>query len=330
MPCEAWTISSRETPSADTRLLGAPLWDGRPGRVEVWYATFTDTTTGAGYWLHYETVAPNAERPDTAPYAHGWASVFPAGGAPRTERFGPDPIAETDAATWLAVGSSTIGPGRLAGSAGGLAWDLAFDDLSAPLFTFGRTVWQRHLLPGAQCVPWPSATFRGTFAVDSSVDGLHTRVEGRGAVARIYGHSNAHRWCWLHADLDDGAVLELVSATARRPALRGVPPLAMVALRLPGEADWPRVPLLVAPMLRTRIGQSGFTIAGRVGTRRLHVEVGIPAERGVALSYTDPDGSTATCTNSEVADATVVLHHRGQDRRWELTGRAHAEIGRRP
>ena len=252
--------------------------------------------------------------------------MFPAAGSPRTERFGPEPVGGRDASTWLAVGRSLVGPGRLQGSSGGLAWDLDFEDHSLPLFTFGRAVWRWHMLPGAQCVPWPSATFRGTF----SVDGHDARVEGRGAVARIYGHSNAHRWCWLHADLDGAAVLELVSATARRPALRGVPPLAMVALRLPGEADWPRVPMLVAPMLRTRIEGARFTVAGGVGSRRLHVEVDIPTDRAVALSYTDPDGSTATCTNSEVADATITLQHRGKRRRWELTGRAHAEIGRRP
>lgn len=71
-------------------------------------------------------------------------------------------------------------------------------------------------------------------------------------------------------------------------------------------------------------------MSGSLGGRRLQVEVGLPQERCVVLTYIDPDGSTATCTNSELADATVTLDHRGRRRTWDLAGRAHAEIGRRP
>jgi hypothetical protein len=154
-------------------------------------------------------------------------------------------------------------------------------------------------------------------------------------VARIYGHSSAQRWCWLHADLDaDGATLELVAATARRPGLRRLPPLAMAQLRLPGHPDRPRVPALGALALRTRIGTNGFNVSGLLGASVLRVTVALPAERSVSLTYTDPDGSTATCTNSEVADATVTLgplgRGVGRERRWEIIGRAHAETGRRP
>lgn len=300
--------------------LGAPIWDGRPGRVEVWYATFTDASTGTGYWLHYETVAPTTTE---QPYAHGWAAVFDRDQPPRCERFGPEPADPGDPrGGWLTLGAAEVGPRLVRGEAGGLSWDLTFDDVGGPLFTFGRSVWERRLLPGAQCAPWPSASFRGRVAVD----GAEREIHATGAVARIYGHSNAQRWCWLHADLGDGGALELVSATARRRSLRRLPPLAMVQLRLPGERDRPRVPALAAFLLRTRIGESGFRVAGRIGVHLLEVEVNIPSQRAVTLTYTDPDGSTATCTNSEVADATVVFRGRS----WDLAGRAHAEIGRRP
>lgn len=305
--------------------LGPPLWDGRPGRVEVWYATFTDAETGTGYWLHYETVAP-AEGGGN-PYAHGWAAVFAPEAEPLCERFGPEPLSrDSRTAGWLSLRNALVGPGRLAGATGTLSWDLSFEDRSPPLFTFGRRVWDHHLLPGAQCVPWPSADFRGCF----SVAGAECTVQGRGALARIYGHSTAERWCWLHADLGEGGVVELVSATARRRSLRRLRPLAMLQLRLPGEPDRPRIPVLAAPLLRTRIGESGFTVAGRIGPRRLRVEVTIPADRSVRLGYTDPDGCTVTCTNSEVADAIIELVHSERTRTWDLPGRAHAEIGRRP
>ena len=53
----------------------------------------------------------------------------------------------------------------------------------------------------------------------------------------------------------------------------------------------------------------------------------------MALDYTDPDGAAATCTNSERADAEIVLQRWDDgwrdDRRWSLRGTAHAEVGTR-
>ncbi len=307
-----------------TSALGAPRWRGQAGRVEVWYATVSDGD-GTGYWIHCETVAPT----DGEPYAHGWAAIFPVDAEPIVERFGPEPMRPPDDAAWFSTETVTIGPGRMCGTAGDVAWDLEFDDAGAPLWTFPRTVWERELLPGAQIVPWPNATVRGSVRSGSST----RAVDGHGAVARIYGHGNAQRWCWLHAALDDGSVLEVVSATPRRPGLRRLPLLAMVQLRRPGAPDWPARPLLAAVALRTRVDASSFRISGVVGRRRLRVDVTLPPDRCVALTYTDPDGASATCTNSERADAVVELARwrRGWSVEgwWAVNGTAHAEIGTR-
>jgi hypothetical protein len=55
----------------------------------------------------------------------------------------------------------------------------------------------------------------------------------------------------------------------------------------------------------------------------------------VQVGYTDPDGATATCHNSEVATAYIPLErhtrHRWQlEREWHVEQAAHAEIGVRP
>jgi hypothetical protein len=66
----------------------------------------------------------------------------------------------------------------------------------------------------------------------------------------------------------------------------------------------------------------------------LRVAVHVPADQAVTVAYRDPDGASATCTNSGLADADIVLERR--DSRWEtvasweLRGTAHAEIGTRP
>lgn len=308
--------------SARTLSLGGPRWNGQRHRLEVWYATFTDVATGDGYWLHHEVVAPADET--AKPYAHGWLSVFPAaeGASPTTQRFGPAPPVATKETGWFVAGDVAVDAGIMRSP----HWDLTFVDETPPLFTFPRLMWERELLPAAQIVPFPSARFRG------QVCG-RTIAEGRGAVARIYGHGSAERWAWLHADLGGGDVLEVVAAAPRRRGPLRLRPMPVVRLRVDGK-DWPRQPLAPALIGKAHVDLPRWNIGVRSRRRRLVVSVAIPPERAVALTYVDPDGSTATCTNSERASAEITLEsYNGgwrTERHWTLDGTAHAEVGTRP
>jgi hypothetical protein len=293
----------------------APRWRGQRGRLEVWYATLTHPASGTGLWLHHEIVAPR----DAAPFSHGWAALFPIGRAPVVERFGPFTATRGDR------------PELLHGKAGALTWDLTVDgDGGRSLYTFPQWAWEREVLPGAQVVPSPAATFTGRLQLgDDELD-----LDGsRGAVAHIYGHGNAERWGWLHADLGGDDVLEIVAAKPRRPGLTWLPPLPLVQLRTGGR-DWPRDPLAAAPLFRARLGLPAWRVRGFVGRRRLRVDVVIPAAESVAVDYADPDGAPAVCTNSERADADVVVERFDgrwrTEHSWSLRSTAHAEIGTRP
>jgi hypothetical protein len=304
--------------------LHQPRWDGRPGRLEVWYTTATDTATGTGLWLHHEVVAPTD---GSAAYAHGWVTIFPPGQAPVCERFGPHPVEPGTAP--FAGPSVTAGARRLQGAAGRLSWDLAVVGGGAPLHTFARWAWERDVLPATHVVPQPAARLTGRLRVD----GQELRFDGPGASARIYGHGNAARWAWLHADLGRGDVLEVVSAVSRRAGMRRLRPLPFVQLRL-GGIDWPRHPLLAAPLFRAEPALPEWTVRGAVGRHRLTAHVRLDPAACVALDYRDPDGSPAVCTNSERASATVVLERRAGAGwqvlcRWQLDGTAHAEVGLR-
>jgi hypothetical protein len=308
----------------------APRWDGRPGRTEVWYTTLTDPATGTGIWVHHELTAPTD---GSAPRAHGWAAAFPPGGKVRHARFGPAPW--SGPATGFAAEGVTAGPGRLTGSAGDFSWDLTEQPLAEALFTFPRWSWRHPVLPAAHMLPAARATYDGTFR-----DGERTlTLRGApGASARIDGHGNARRWAWLHADLGDGGVLEIVAAVSTRPGLRRLPPLVFLRLRHRGRT-WPRraersaVGLLGAGRFRARIGLPDWTVTGRTLLRRIRVEVTQPAERTLALDYQDPDGARAVCRNSEIADARILLERWWgrwrTEARWTLDGTAHAEVGDR-
>jgi hypothetical protein len=307
----------------EMRSAVAPRWRGAPGRLEVWYATLSDPVTRAGLWVHCETVAPTN---GGAPYAHGWVTWFPADGLPRTERFGPEPVQPAAGTAWFDAAGVRAGADGLTGRAGSLAWDLSWKDTGTPLWTFPRVTWERELLPGAQVVLAPTGDFSGSLTLKSQAGDTH-RVDGwRGGVAHIYGHGNAKRWGWIHADLGDDDVLVVVSAVSHKPGLRRLAPLAFVRARIDGK-DWPTGPGSILPSLRMRttLGAQHWQLEGRIGKSKVLIRVDQPPDRCVSLSYTDPDGATAVCTNTEQAD----IHIEIDDRHWSVLGTGHAEVGLR-
>ncbi|MFD5840680.1 hypothetical protein [Streptomyces chartreusis] len=319
----------RATDAAADRYL-APRWDGKPGRTEVWYTTLTDPATGSGVWLHHEVVAPTD---GSAAYAHGWVAVFPKDGPAEHTRFGPVPW--TEQPEGYAAEGIHARPGRLAGSAGSFTWSLTETPHGEPVHTFPRWSWRRPWLPASHMLPAARCHYDGTVRYGDNELRLDDAV---GASARIYGHGNARRWAWLHADLGGGDILEIVAAVSMRRGLDKLPPLVFLRLLRNGRT-WPR------RAERTAVGWAGFgrfradidlpewRVYGRVGRRRIRVTVTQPPERTLALDYTDPDGSPAVCRNSETADAVVDLERWWgrwrQEATWRLSGTAHAEVGDR-
>jgi hypothetical protein len=308
----------------------APRWDGKPGRTEVWYTTLTDPATGSGIWLHHEVVAPSDGSPA---YAHGWTAVFPKDGPAEHVRFGPTPWkGPTHGFTAEDIRAA---PGRLTGSAGPFTWALTEEPQGPPLHTFPRWSWRRPWLPASHMLPAARARYSGTVRHDSG----ELRLTGApGASARIYGHGNARRWAWLHADLGDGDVLEIVAAVSMRRGLDRLPPLVFLRLYRNGRT-WPRrversaVGWVGLGRFRADIGLPQWRVEGRAGLRRIRVTVTQPPDGTLALDYTDPDGSPAVCRNSERADAVVRLERWWgrwrPEAAWRLSGTAHAEVGDR-
>ncbi|MCV7060987.1 hypothetical protein H7I76_11655 [Mycolicibacterium vaccae] len=303
----------------DTEMRSAamPRWRGDAGRLEVWYATLSDPATGAGLWVHYETVAPTVG----AAYGHGWVSWFPTDVRRRLSASVPNrsrPVPGPD----LAAGRRLrVGPAELCGRAGSLGWDLRWKDTGRPLWTFPRVAWAAPAAgPGARwCWPPPRSS-PGSITLGDTV---HQLDGWRGGVAHIYGRGNAKRWGWIHADLGDSDVLEVVTAVSHTPGLRRLPPMAFIRFRIDG-ADWP-TGVLPSLRMRTTLGLRHWQLEGRIGRRDTLIRVDMPAERCVSLQYTDPDGATAVCTNTERADVYVELG----ERRWSVLGTGHAEVGLR-
>jgi hypothetical protein len=313
---------------ADRHL--TPRWDGTPGRTEVWYTTLTDPATDSGIWLHHELVAPSD---GSAAYAHGWIAVFPKDGPAEHTRFGPVPW--TAYPEGFTVEDICVRPGRLTGSAGTFTWALTERPEGPPLHTFPRWSWRRPWLPASHMLPAARARYSGTIRYGTGELRLD---DAPGAGARIYGHGNARRWAWLHADLGGGDVLEIIAAVSMRRGLDRLPPLVFLRLHRNGRT-WPRraersaVGWAGIGRFRADIRLPEWRVEGRAGLSRIQVTVTQPPQQTLTLGYTDPDGSTAVCRNSERADAVVSLERWwGTWRReavWRLSGTAHAEVGDR-
>ncbi|MEV7321888.1 hypothetical protein [Streptomyces sp. NPDC093970] len=326
-------LTSFRFPRADASPAGRHLpsrWDGAAGRTEVWYTTLTDPATDSGIWLHHELVAP---ADGSAAYAHGWIAVFPKDGPVEHARFGPVPwTARPEGFTAEGI---RVRPGRLTGAAGAFTWALTESPEGPPLYTFPRWSWRRPWLPASHMLPATRSRYSGTIRYDAG----ELRLDrAPGAEARIYGHGNARRWAWLHADLGGGDVLEIVAAVSMRRGLDRLPPLVFLRLHRNGR-NWPRraersaVGWAGVGRFRAELGLPEWRVEGRAGLRRIKVTVTQPPERTLTLGYTDPDGSAAVCRNSEGADAVVSLERWWgtwrQEAVWRLSGTAHAEVGDR-
>jgi len=319
-----------ESESAESELRWNRRWDGTPGRLEVWYATFTDRETGNGLWIHGETVAP-VKGSGTAVTSHGWAALFPTGVDPVWERTGVDETSSPadlagDHPETFSIEGLNLGPSGSSGKTETLSWDLRWDSSDqAPVSTIPHWAWKREILPAAQQVPAPNLEASGWV----EHHGTKYDFDGHGQVARIYGQGNALRWGWLHADLGDGDVIEVVTAVSKKVGLRKLPPTTFLRMRVGGEI-WPKT-RVASWGLRAKLGLPDWSIRGRTQGVEVNIEVEQPADRCVSIDYTDPDGETATCTNTERANLTVDLRtQNGIKKTWKLGGTAHAEIGTRP
>jgi hypothetical protein len=308
------------------------------GVYEVWYLTWNDPRSGAGYWLRYVI-----EQPTTAPaFAQLWFARFDPADPARTfgihRSFPIAALSSTTAPFGLTIATCRLAhdhaTGAVAGDGHDVRWDLRWQPAAMTLRQLPEVMYARGGL-GETTVqtPGPRVPLSGAVEIDGERVTFDHVPAGQ---THLWGKKHAFAWTWGRcADLRSSrgphdAVLELLAVRLHR---RGVtlPTLALASLDLDGEAlRWNQFRHTARNRATWSTGKVAF--AAWSPTVRLDGELTCRPEQLVLAPYLDPDGTEVFCANTEVGEARLTLWRRGA-LRWKqdltLTGTAHFETGGR-
>jgi hypothetical protein len=300
-------------------------WDDAARAYEVWYVTWNDPRTGAGYWLRHVTEPGRGELwfarmdPSRPARTFGIHKRFPRVESTR-EPFGID------------IGGAHLGHdrarGQLAGGGHDVRWDLRWDPAHRGYGVFPDLAYKLGIGETTFVTPNPRVALTGTLVIDGETLVQDGALAGQ---SHVWGKKHAYAWTWAHGVELDGARDALFELLGVRLNRRGVtlPPLFMLVLELDGE--------------RLRLNQFRHLVRNRASWRTGHVafsawsprvsvegELSCAPDALVEAEYEDPDGQRLYCANTEIGDARLVVKRRGRPP-LELVahGRAHFETGGR-
>ena len=302
-----------DVPSGD---LNAPVYrpGQRAGHYESWYLRANHPSRPLAFWLRYTIFAP-AGRPEDA-VGELWAVAFD--GSARAHAVGKVrlPLAECDFTRFpLRVGDAELGTGTLAGRAGTISWELAYDGGGPPLLLLPPRLYGGGFPKAKSLVPRPLARFTGRYAVD----GQPIEVSGwLGSQNHNWGSRHTARYAFGQvAGFDDApeSFLELATVKATLAGPITTPWATTLVLRHEGQ-EYSFVGLRRS--LRARGTYRPFSWEFSTGDRDVRISGRIHAEPDafVGLRYDDPPGGVKHCLNSKIGSAELTLETGG--RRVEL------------
>jgi hypothetical protein len=230
------------------------------------------------------------------------------------------PIADCDfdrEAFAVRVGDNRLGPGRLTGSAGAIAWDLEYGGDERPVLLLGPKMYAGSFPKAKSLVPLPLASFRGSY----TVAGRRVEVDGwTGSQNHNWGSQHTHRYAFGQvAGFDDApeSFLEVATVRARVAGPLMTPQLTTLVLRHDG-AEHSLVSVRRAWRAKARYGYFHWDFA--TGDDQVHISGRISAERAafVGLRYDNPPGGIKHCLNTKIGAAELTVRDRNSGRSQTL------------
>ena len=317
-------------------------WD-RSSRnfMEVWFATLNDPDSGLGVWLRYTMTAPNERGGE--PYCELWGFVFDPHGHRNFAAKERHPIERLvgavgrDDGAIVRIGDAWLSDNHLEGEVANedgksLSWSLDFEPESR-CFQHIPAVLRSNLEKRVStlCSPNLSVPFSGTI----KLGGEAIELSGApGCQTHRWGSKHSLTWTWAHCsrfEEEEDTVFEGVAAKARFGPLP-VPTSTLLYLRFRGE-DIPFNELRWAIRAKSRYELPTWAFHARNEEWRIVGAARARPERMVQVHYSDPDGASRYCANSEIADIAIELyarHRAGWRHKASLSssGLAHLEFGR--
>jgi hypothetical protein len=303
----------------------------RSGSYEVWFLTFTDPASGAGYWIRSTFLGSKKAGHSAGAWFARFDPADPAAcfGIHRTSSewtFDPNSFDVRVGGTAMRSGHAK---GALEGGGHTVRWDLTYDT--------GRPTWQLlpspfyrgSLAPTKPLSPNPDTRFTGTVEADGTT---HRIEKAPGQQGHLYGKKHAERWAWMACTdfPDEEATIQIVTAKSRRGPVT-TPYLTSAGVLWRGE--WIR---LVKFSRRRDFGLGTWRVDLENHRYRLTGRVEAPARSLIRARYEDPDGVPRYCHNSEIASCRLALFERKAGGFEEVAllesrGSTHAEwAGRTP
>ncbi len=317
-------------------------WQKQPGHYEVWYVTLTDPETGIGFWIRYTMVAPNEAPPTCSVWFMAMDPKDPSRNVGEKLTLPIDSMkASTDPFSVRMNGSSLSdfgASGSIASNGKKYSWDLSWQprlpeySLVHPLLRKAKIAKTIAVLPHAD------------IEIDGVIemDGNTLQISGaRGGQAHLWGSKHATRWTWTHCnDFTSGGqqlrntFFDGVSIFVPRFG-RELGPNTPVVARVGGR-DLKLTGPVGVMRNKSDFGPTFWNFEAKGHKHKLKGEVSTRREDLVGVTYHDPDGESAYCYNTEIADMVLELYTRdGLRGEWRKTdhmeseGRAHFEYAQR-
>ena len=280
------------------------------GHYESFYQRANHPDRPLAFWIRYTVFAP-AGAPERA-IGELWAVAFDGETGRHAVAKEEFPIADCEFGRddfAVRVGGAVLGPGRLVGSAGDIAWDLTYAGDERPVLLLPPRLYAGGFPKAKSLVTLPLARFAGTYTVDGQEIDVETWT---GSQNHNWGSRHTDRYAFGQVAGFDGepdTFLEVATAKAKIAGPITTPWLTTMVLRHHGKEY-----SLVAPRraLRAKAAYRCFewNFAGSDDTVEISGRISPDRSAFVGLRYGNPPGGIKHCLNTKIGTAELTVRDR--------------------
>jgi hypothetical protein len=299
---------------------------GHGGHYESYFLRANHPQRALAFWIRYTFFSPKG-RPEDA-VGEVWAVLFDGEHQRISACRDSFPIADCAIGAGglsLLIGGSTLDECHLVGSAGGIAWTLAYASPEPPLLLLPPAYYTRPLPRAKALVGAPGAMFSGQVQTGGATLVID---QWRGSQNHNWGSRHTDTYAWGQvAGFDDAPDVFLECTTARlKLGPAWTPALTLVVLRV-GSTEYRLNSLLQAVRTRATLAFFRWEIEAQDAQARITISIHASRPDFVGLGYANPPGGMKTCLNSKLAAASVTLERPGEaPLTWHTRHRAAFEI----